>query len=260
VAVDALGNAVAAWVSSPPLPAAPVILGAERPAGGGWSSPSVLAAPGGTSIQLDIDPAGAALASWIEGGWLHAARKPPSGPFGTAEHLGPVTDLGTGMTRLVPWVSLDPAGRALAVWVSGNRKVLASTHMPGRLWSEPVDLAQLTKPEPPPPPRPPVVKTPVVQQPLLEAVGLSRSTLRRPVPTVLRFRLSSAGEVKVIVQRRGRGKAVRGLRVAAGAGEHRIRLFASRPLPPGRYTVKVRVTADGQEPVAVTKRLLMQPA
>ena len=104
-----------------------------------------------------------------------------------------------------------------------------------------------------------VGRQPVARAPLLEAVRLSRTTLRRSVPTVLRFRLGSAGDVRVTVQRRGRGKAVHGLRLAVGAGEHPIRLFASRPLPPGRYTVRVRVTADGQAPVAATKRLLVRP-
>jgi hypothetical protein len=74
VAVDGWGNAVAAWVSSPTAPSVPTIVWSERPAGGTWSEPVLLSA-GGATVQLAMDPAGNALASWIDGG---SCTPPPS--------------------------------------------------------------------------------------------------------------------------------------------------------------------------------------
>jgi hypothetical protein len=244
VAVDDAGNAVAVWESRIAEPAGIVTLWAARSAGGTWSAPMALKSGSADGVQLEMDGAGTAHALWIQEGTLRSARRPAGGAFGPSEVIAPA------FGRVVLEVSGD--GRALAVWQSTPFRLSAATRPAGGAWSAPVDLTALEKPAPPEPP--------VVRAPLLEGVALSRTTLRRAVPTVLRFRLGSAGEVKVIVQRRGRGKAVRGLRVAVGAGEHRIRLFASRPLPPGRYTVRVRVTSEGQASVTASTRLLVRPA
>jgi hypothetical protein len=253
VALDAAGNAIASWVSEQEPPDGPVVLWSARPAGGSWSAPVPLG--GAWSVRLAMSPSGEALATWIAGGRLRWATRPPGGAFGPSGDVGPA--IPSFKESSVPRLTIDAEGRALAVWSGSQTQLLAATRPPGGAWSAPVDLTALEKPAPP---DPPVVEPPVVKPPLLEAVDLSRTTLRRSVPTVLRFRLGSAGEVKVIVQRRGRGKAVRGLKIAAGAGEHRIRLFASRPLPPGRYTVRVRVSAEGQAPVAAAKQLVVRPA
>jgi hypothetical protein len=79
----------------------------------------------------------------------------------------------------------------------------------------------------------------------------------RAAGIVLGFRLEAAGEVRVIIQRRGKGPALRTARIAAGAGKHRVRLLASRPLQPGRYTVKVRASADGWSADAASRTLLV---
>ena len=275
VAVDAAGNAVAAWVSHQPEPVGTVILWAARPAGGAWSEPAVLAARWGLTVQLAMDPSGAAIATWIQEGGLHSARRPRGGAFGAIEHLGSVTDLGVGITPLIPSVTVDADGRALAVWVSNQAHVLAATGPPGGRWSTPVDLAALTKPEP----LPPVEESDqTVETSLLAGVRLSRQTLRlpacalrkvhqrraarrtcRPAGAVLSFRLAAAGEVRVTVQRRGRGPALRSARIAAGAGLNRVRLLASRPLPPGRYTVRIRATAVGWSPGSAARQLLVAP-
>ena len=249
IAVDATGGVVATWTNRLAPPGGSVVLWSARPAGGTWSIPAVLDVDS-LAVRLETSSTGETVAAWVRGGRLRSASRPAGGVFGPAADLGPAEWSTEGWPS--PRLSIDTAGRALLVWPGSWTQILAASRQPGGGWSAPTDLTALVKPAPPEPP--------VVKQPLLVRVGLSRSTLRRSVPTVLRFRLGSAGEVRVIVQRRGRGKAVRSLRVAAGAGDHRISLFASRPLPPGRYTVKVRVTADGQEPVTATKRLLVQPA
>jgi hypothetical protein len=257
VAVDPWGNAVAAWVSAPPTPDVPRIVWSERPSGGSWSQPVLLSAAG-AALQLSMDPRGNALASWFEGGFLHAADKYQGQPFGPSQHIGPG---GGGIfSDLTPSVTLDAGSRALAVWSDGM-KVLAASREPLRSWGQPIDLSALTKLVPPPPPPPTsFITDPLPEPSLLHSVGLSRTTLRRPVSTVLSFRTRSAGEVRVTVQRRGKGRALRGLRMAVGPGSHRIRLFASRPLPPGRYTVRIRVTADGRVPETASKQLVVRPA
>jgi hypothetical protein len=235
---------VVLWESSAPGSATSTTVWAARPSGGAWSAPRLLTASASSPPMLRLDASGTAIAAWTEGGLINVARR-TGDAFPVWRQLGP--------GRSVRSLMADQRGGLLAVWLSDQR-VLASSSRNGGPWSGPTDLTALAKPAPP------VVEPPAVTAPLLEAVGLSRTTLRRSVPTVLRFRLGGASEVRVTVQRRGRGKALRGLRVAAGAGEHRIRLFASRPLPPGRYTVRVRVTADGQIPVTVAKQLLVRPA
>jgi hypothetical protein len=267
VAVDPWGNAVAAWVSAPPTPDLPRIVWSARPAGGAWSPPVLLAA-GGATVQLSMDPRGNALASWFEGGFLHAADKYRGQPFGEPQHIGPG---GGGIfSDLTPSVTLDAGERALAVWSDGLR-VLAASREPLRPWGPPVDLSALTKPAPPAP-TPVTITDPLPEPALLQRVRISRDTLRQPACALrkarracraagvaLTFRLSSPGEVRVTVQRRGKGRALRGLRIAAGAGSHRI-VIGKRPLAPGRYTVRIRATAEGRAPEVATKRLLVRPA
>jgi hypothetical protein len=270
VAVDPWGNAVAAWVSAPPTPDLPRIVWSARPAGGAWSPPVLLAA-GGATVQLSMDPRGNALASWFEGGFLHAADKYRGRPFGEPQHIGPG---GGGIfSDLTPSVTLDSGERALAVWSDGLR-VLAASREPLRPWGPPVDLSALAKPAPPAPPVDPGprIADPLPEPALLQRVRISPGTLRRPACALrtarracrtggaaLTFRLSSPGEVRVTVQRRGKGRALRGLRVAAGAGSHRM-VIGRRPLAPGRYTVRIRVTAENRAPEVATKRLLVRPA
>jgi hypothetical protein len=252
VTVDPAGNAAAAWSGSV-TPTAGGILWADRPAGGAWSAPRLLASPAGAALALTTDASGTTVASWQEGGMLHVARRWAGQPsFSFFDHLGSTA------WDIPPSVTADAFGGLLAVWVSNRGSVLAARNSQGG-WRETVDLTLLAKPAPPPPP-PVVEERPGPLPPLLADVALSRSTLRRATPLVLRFHLGSAGEVRVTVQRRGRGRALRGLRVAAGAGDHRIRLLASRPLPPGRYTVRLRVTADGHPPAVASKRIVVRPA
>jgi hypothetical protein len=216
-----------------------------------------------------MDPAGAALAIWIQGERLLSARRPAGGTFGAVEDLGPARDWGAGASRISPSVTVDAGGRALAVWLAPGSRLMAATRPPDGPWSAPVELSALREPVPPP-----AVDEPPVTTGLLSRVGLSRRpacALRkvlqrraarrtcRPAGAVLSFRLAAAGEVRVTVQRRGRGPALRSARIAAGAGLNRVRLLAARPLPPGRYTVRIRATAVGWSPGSAARQLLVAP-
>jgi hypothetical protein len=250
VAIDAAGNAVAVWETWLPAPGDTVTMWSSRPAGGAWAAPTVLTTGHAYSVQLAIDAAGTAHAAWIEDQTARSARRPADGDFSPAEVLGPARG-----TRIA--LEVDAAGRSIAVWQSSALVVSAATRPADGSWNPPVDLTALEKPTGP---TGPGIVDSVPELPVLHAVRLSRAAIRRPIPTVLSFRLRTAGEVRVTVQRRGRGKAVRGLRLTVGAGQHRIRLFATRPLPPGRYTVKIRVSVEGRVPEVRAKQLVVRPA
>jgi hypothetical protein len=234
----------------------------------------VLSEPAGPDVALAVDPAGSVVATWMEYGWLHSAARPAGGTFGTIAHLGPVSSYASGLSRTPHSLTMDGQGRAMAVWVADSRRILASLRLTHGLWTEPVDLAALTPPAAPPTPedpRPPMGDS-TPEGALLRGVTLSharlpapacapkRTSVRppcRPAGFVLGFRLQAAGEVRVTIQRRGKGRALRSARIAAGAGTHRVRMLASRPLPAGRYTVKIRATADGWTPRTTTRTLLV---
>jgi len=60
-----------------------------RPAGGTWSTPALLSAPGDTATSLHVaaDPAGTFVVSWLDtttGGALTVLTSPPGGGFGPA--------------------------------------------------------------------------------------------------------------------------------------------------------------------------------
>ncbi len=206
----------------------------------------------------------------LDGGRLAALGGAPAGAgaFGPARHLGEVSGYGSGLSRMPPSLTIDGEGRTLAVWTSGNR-ILAARSLNAGPWGEPADLSALTKPEPPKPgdPKPPP-NDPTPKADLLRNVTLSHARLVAPTCSkrrrtcraagiVLGFRLEAAGEVRVIIQRRGKGPALRTARIAAGAGKHRVRLLASRPLPAGRYTVRIRASAPGWESDAASRTLLV---
>lgn len=60
------------------------------------------------------------------------------------------------------------------------------------------------------------------------------------------------------VQRKGRGPAVRGVKVRAARGANRVVLL-SRPLPPGVYTVRIRARATDWAPASRSKRVVVLP-
>ena len=240
VAVDAAGNSVAAWVERDPEPVGKVLKWVARPSGGAWSAPTTLG-PAGTDLGLTMDASGTALLTWNEGGLLRSAVRPAGGVFGAAENLGGASSGWWGFGSLTPSVTLDRTGRALAVWGADHDRVVAATRAPGGPWSAPVDLSKLAENPPP----------------LISAVRLSRTRLHTGA-TALSFRMRAGGNVRVVVQRNGRGPAVRGVKVRAARGVNRVVLL-SRPLPPGVYTVEVRARAKDWAPASRSKRVVVLP-
>jgi hypothetical protein len=240
VAVDGAGNAVAAWVARDPDPVGKALKWAARPSGGAWSAPITLGPPG-EDLDLAVDASGAALLTWIAGGQLHAAVRPAGGSFGPSQALGPASRGWLGFGGIEPSVTVDPSGRALAVWASGADQVVAAARSPGGAWSAPVDLSAIAE-------SPPA---------LISEVRLTRQRLRRGA-TALTFRMRAAGEVVVTLQRRGRGPAVRGVKTQAGRGLNRVALLR-RPLPPGAYTVRVTASAKDWAPASRAKRVVVLP-
>jgi hypothetical protein len=240
VAVDGAGNAVAAWIAREPEPAGKVLQWAARPAGGPWSAPVTLG-PAGDALDLRMDASGTALLAWDGAGGLRAAVRPPGGAFGPSELLGPLSHGWLGFGALRPSLRVDASGRALAVWGSSERRIVAATRAPGGEWTAPVDLSAVAENAPP----------------LISGVRVSRKRLRAGA-TALTFRMRAAGEVIVTVRRRGRGPAVRGVRLRAARGLNRIVLLR-RPVRPGAYTVQIRARATSWAPARRSARVVVLP-
>jgi hypothetical protein len=240
VAVDGAGNAVAAWAAREPDPTGKVIKWAARPNGGAWSEPITIG-PASEGLDLALDDSGTALLTWIGGGVLRAAVRPAGGVFGPTETLGPASSGWMGFGYNAPTVTVDTNGRAIAVWAGGSSHVLAATRPPGGTWSTPTDLSKIAA-------NPPA---------LVSGVKLTRRTLRTGA-TALSFRMRAAGPVVVTVRRKGRGAAVRGVKLQAARGDNRVVLLR-RPVRPGAYTVQVRARAKGWAPASRSARVLVLP-
>jgi hypothetical protein len=265
VAIDGAGAAVVVWESWLAEFGRSETMWSARPAGGAWAAPTLLTAGTAFGVRLQMDASGTAHAAWIRDRALRSARRPAGGAFGPAEVVGPATG---GAVEL----EVDGAGRSIAVWQASGLVLSAATRPAGGPWSAPTALTALVQP-----PGPEVVDT-RIRPPaarLLTRVRISRQTLRRPVCALdkgadrrgacrmagaaLTFRLTAPGEVRVTIQRRGKGRALRALRLTARAGSHRI-LLATRPLPAGRYTVKIRLSVEGRVPEVAAKQLVVRPA
>ena len=139
VAVDAGGDAFAAWTRSGTVQAA------ERPAGETWSAAHALSdnCLGAHSVRLAVNAAGRAVVVWecSKGGntsvqaSTRAAGRSWSGPH----------DLSApGQDAHVPQVALDRAGDALAVWARSNGTdviVQAALQRPSGAWLSAEDVS-----------------------------------------------------------------------------------------------------------------------
>jgi Ca2+-binding RTX toxin-like protein len=142
LAMDRLGNAVAVWQRSNGQDG--VVQAAVRPAGGRWSEPKDLSAPGDSAFSADVAvDAGQVTAVWlilrdrrtivqsssrtIAGDWTPAATL--SGPVGNTS---------------APAVAMDDHGGAVASWLWSNGGFLvvqAASHAAAGGWSEPQVLS-----------------------------------------------------------------------------------------------------------------------
>ena len=143
VAVDAAGNAVAAWFHFDG--ATNVAQAVTRPAGGTWSAPQTLSVAGepATIPEVAIDPAGNALAVWQRSDGsnyiIQAATKPAVGAWSTGQDLS-----APGQDAFGPHVAVDAAGNAVAIWYRSNGTInvtQAATKPVGGAWSPAQDVS-----------------------------------------------------------------------------------------------------------------------
>jgi PKD domain len=147
VAIDASGDAIAAWVTEESIGSF-VIRSAVRPPGGAWSEPEdvseSIAAAG--SPLLAIDAASEAVAVWTAFDnpdvIVQGAVRSASGAWSEPDNLSPA---GQDVTPLeAPDVAIDGAGNAIAVWKleGGNDIIQAAMRAAGQEdWAAPDDIS-----------------------------------------------------------------------------------------------------------------------
>ena len=117
--VDEAGNALVVWSRTAWYPSA-VIESVDRPAGGQWSSPEVLAPTGtGTAPRLAVDSAGNAVAVWSTGTSslrdVVASTRPAGGTWEAPRVLS------TSMwENSRPDVAVDASGTTVVIWERFN--------------------------------------------------------------------------------------------------------------------------------------------
>jgi hypothetical protein len=115
VAMDQVGNAIVAWERFNGNET--LVQGATRPAGGSFSAPFDLSAPGGDALspKLAMNPAGDAFVVWYRGddtqSIVQARARPAGGSFGAPVDLSP-----PDVDSFEPVVAMDQAGDAIAAW------------------------------------------------------------------------------------------------------------------------------------------------
>ena len=144
LAVDAAGNATAVWVRDDGTH--DIVQSATRPAGGAWSAPVDLSAPGADAVtpQVAVDPDGHATAVWERADAdayvrVQSAARPPGGAWSA-----PVDVSVTGGSARNAQVAVDAAGTATATWVrydGTNRIVQTAQRARGGVWTGLVDLS-----------------------------------------------------------------------------------------------------------------------
>jgi hypothetical protein len=190
-------------------------------AGGAWTPPKDLATPDPTDpldepggARLAVDAAGDAIAAWArdngETVGFQAAVRPAGRKFGPQEA---VTGRGSDSDSTAPDVAVSAAGEAVVVWEAGGGKNTAL----GAVFYEPALRPRISS---------------------LRATPTRFPALTGPV---LRFTLTRAGPVVVLVRPQGGGRALAAVGLSGRKGVNRIALGARLvTLPPGSY----RLTAD----------------
>ncbi len=146
VAVDAQGDAVAAWQSYPPDADGPVVQAARQTAGIGWGPAVDLS--DGTAYQPDvaIDPQGTATAVWEThddvGRIVHASTSTLGGTWSAAVDLSARDD--ANWIGAIPQVATDPQGDVTVIWKAfhspSSNVAQAARREAGGSWSAPVDI------------------------------------------------------------------------------------------------------------------------
>ena len=144
VTSDPSGNLTAVWSRS--SGGDNIVQAATKVAGGSWSAPTDLSAPGGYAQdpQVTSDPSGNLTAVWSRSDGsnyiIQAATKAAGGTW-----VGMPTDLSaTGGYAYHPQVTIDSSGNVTAVWSrsdGGTYIVQAATKAAGGSWSAPTAVS-----------------------------------------------------------------------------------------------------------------------
>ena len=146
LAIDPAGTATAVWRRRDADSS--VVQSATRPVGGAWSTPvdlSVDSSVDNTQLtdvpQVAVDAAGVVTAAWarLEANTftVQAASRRTDGTWTAPADLS-----APGRSARNADVTVDPAGNATAIWVSGAL-VQAATRPAGGTWAAPVDLSTI---------------------------------------------------------------------------------------------------------------------
>jgi len=148
IAVDAKGNAIAAWTSYAAHRSS--VQAATRAAGRRWSAPARLSAPGDSAARPHVafDARGNALAVWqrMRAGRssIRSARRPAGGRWGRSVEVARISATG-GAESAIPRVAVDAKGNAAAVWTNvtiGNMGAVQAALKPaGGAWRAPATLS-----------------------------------------------------------------------------------------------------------------------
>ena len=142
VTVDSTGLATAVWdrfVSTHHR-----IQVSTRPLGGTWSAPFDLSPAGQNAAdgKVVVDSDGLVSAIWARNNVIQASNLPLGGTWSTPVDISSVSP---GRTASHPQLTVDSAGRAIAIWKgtngSFNRVAQSSTSLNGGAWSNPSDVS-----------------------------------------------------------------------------------------------------------------------
>jgi PKD domain len=142
VAFDQGGDAVAVWQSSGGVN--PVIMAAERQAGGTFGAPQTLSDASAYALSPDVasDAQGDAVAVWLHydgaNARVQAAYRPAGGTFGATQTLS-----AAGYEARDARVAMNADGQAVIVWSLASglvEKVQAISAAPGGVFGEVTDL------------------------------------------------------------------------------------------------------------------------
>lgn len=138
VALDAAGNALAAWVR------AGVVQSSWRPAGGAWQPTQNVSVPSQPAdfLQLAMNARGDAIAIWKRENGANDVIQAAVRPVGASWQA--VQDVSAAGMVSAPDVALDAAGNAVAVWTGHNGshfEIVAAIRPAGGAWQPPTDLS-----------------------------------------------------------------------------------------------------------------------
>jgi PKD domain len=146
VALNAAGDAVAAWSWRRVAAGAHIVQAAFRPAGGNWGAVTDLGVSGAarSHVQAAINGAGSVAAVWLDGTSLKAAGRSRS----TGAWSAPAT-VATNVAPAGARLAMNPAGNAVVVWPNGTTGAIRAALRPaGGAWQPPVRIGDPSSSEP----------------------------------------------------------------------------------------------------------------